>query len=79
MFKLVLGHFAPDVVLMNITFPSEVLTIAQCHARGFNIREHVSPNSSLKVFTLEVPFTDPAVLQSVRFNFSLGGRILMHI
>lgn len=57
---------------MNITFPSEVLTIAQCHARGFNIREHVSPNSSLKVFTLEVPFTDPAVLQSVRFNFSLG-------
>uniref|UniRef100_A0A3B4H7Y6 Uncharacterized LOC102206752 n=1 Tax=Pundamilia nyererei TaxID=303518 RepID=A0A3B4H7Y6_9CICH len=76
-FKLVLGHFAPDVVLMNITFPSEVLTIAQCHARGFNIREHVSPNSSLKVFTLEVPFTDPAVLQSVRFNFSLGGRILM--
>uniref|UniRef100_A0A3Q3C616 Uncharacterized LOC102292328 n=1 Tax=Haplochromis burtoni TaxID=8153 RepID=A0A3Q3C616_HAPBU len=71
-FKLVLGHFAPDVALMNITFPSEVLTIAQCHARGFNIREHVSPNSSLKVFTLEVPFTDPAVLQSVRFNFRMG-------
>ncbi|XP_005731240.1 uncharacterized protein LOC102206752 [Pundamilia nyererei] len=68
-FKLVLGHFAPDVVLMNITFPSEVLTIAQCHARGFNIREHVSPNSSLKVFTLEVPFTDPAVLQSRGMGF----------
>ncbi|XP_039874176.1 uncharacterized protein LOC120725377 isoform X2 [Simochromis diagramma] len=68
-FKLVLGHFAPDVALMNITFPSEVLTIAQCHARGFNIREHVSPNSSLKVFTLEVPFTDPAVLQSRGMGF----------
>uniref|UniRef100_A0A3Q4I1S0 ZP domain-containing protein n=1 Tax=Neolamprologus brichardi TaxID=32507 RepID=A0A3Q4I1S0_NEOBR len=68
-FKLVLGHFAPDVALMNISFPSEVLTIAQCHARGFNIREQLSPNSSLKVFTLEVPFKDPAVLQSVRFNF----------
>uniref|UniRef100_I3JFN5 Uncharacterized LOC100695742 n=1 Tax=Oreochromis niloticus TaxID=8128 RepID=I3JFN5_ORENI len=68
-FKVVLGHFAPDVALMNITFPSEVLTIAQCHARGFNVREQVSPNSSLKVFILEVPFTDPAVLQSRGMGF----------
>uniref|UniRef100_A0A3Q4N5S6 ZP domain-containing protein n=1 Tax=Neolamprologus brichardi TaxID=32507 RepID=A0A3Q4N5S6_NEOBR len=68
-FKLVLGHFAPDVALMNISFPSEVLTIAQCHARGFNIREQLSPNSSLKVFTLEVPFKDPAVLQSRGMGF----------
>uniref|UniRef100_A0A669B990 Uncharacterized LOC100695742 n=1 Tax=Oreochromis niloticus TaxID=8128 RepID=A0A669B990_ORENI len=74
-FKVVLGHFAPDVALMNITFPSEVLTIAQCHARGFNVREQVSPNSSLKVFILEVPFTDPAVLQSAITPTSIRTRI----
>ncbi|XP_041832760.1 uncharacterized protein LOC121634283 isoform X2 [Melanotaenia boesemani] len=61
MFKIVLGHFAPDVVLVNITFPSEVLSVADCNARGFNMLEHISPNGSMKVFSLQVPFTDPAV------------------
>ncbi|PWA27738.1 hypothetical protein CCH79_00000449 [Gambusia affinis] len=63
MFRMTLGHFAADVALMNITFPAEVLTMPDCSARGFNILEHMSPNTSLKVFTLQVPFADPAVLQ----------------
>uniref|UniRef100_A0A3Q2C8V5 Zona pellucida protein AX 2 n=1 Tax=Cyprinodon variegatus TaxID=28743 RepID=A0A3Q2C8V5_CYPVA len=62
-FKMVLGHFAVDVALINITFPAEVLSMADCSVRGFNILEHMSPNSSMKVFTLEVPFSDPAVLK----------------
>ncbi|XP_076613030.1 uncharacterized protein LOC143336650 [Chaetodon auriga] len=62
-FKVLLGPFASDVALMNITFPSEVLSVADCSVRGINVLEHMSPNSSSKVFTLEVPFTDPAVLQ----------------
>uniref|UniRef100_A0A3B5L2V1 ZP domain-containing protein n=1 Tax=Xiphophorus couchianus TaxID=32473 RepID=A0A3B5L2V1_9TELE len=63
MFRMTLGHFAADVALMNITFPAEVLSMPDCSARGFNILEHMSPNTSLKVFTLQVPFADPAVLQ----------------
>uniref|UniRef100_A0A3Q3B3F3 Uncharacterized LOC108233398 n=2 Tax=Kryptolebias marmoratus TaxID=37003 RepID=A0A3Q3B3F3_KRYMA len=66
LFKLILGQFASDVALINITFPSEVLSMADCSARGFNIMEHMSPNSSMKVFTLQVPFTDPAVLQQTK-------------
>ncbi|XP_071324078.1 uncharacterized protein [Trachinotus anak] len=62
-FKVLLGPFGLDVALMNITFPSEVLSVADCSARGFNVLEHMSPNSSSKVFTLEVPFADPVVLQ----------------
>ncbi|MEQ2244099.1 hypothetical protein ILYODFUR_013669 [Ilyodon furcidens] len=66
MFKMTLGHFAVDVVLINITFPAEVLSTSDCSVRGFNILEHMSPNSSMKFFTLQVPFTDPAVLQQTR-------------
>ncbi|XP_074471896.1 uncharacterized protein LOC141756224 [Sebastes fasciatus] len=62
-FKVLLGPFGSDVALMNITFPSEVLSVADCHVRGFNVLEHASPNGSSKVFTLEVPFTDRVVLQ----------------
>ncbi|XP_033504946.2 uncharacterized protein LOC117270995 [Epinephelus lanceolatus] len=62
-FKVLLGPFGTDVALMNITLPSEVLSMADCSVRGFNVLEHMSPNSSSKVFTLEVPFTDHAVLQ----------------
>ncbi|KAM9703793.1 uncharacterized protein ACNS7B_002373 [Menidia menidia] len=60
-FKLVLGHFALDVVLLNVTFPSEVLSMADCNARGFHIMEHMAANGSMKVFVLQVPFTDPVV------------------
>ncbi|KAM6992413.1 uncharacterized protein LKV04_008474 [Tautogolabrus adspersus] len=62
-FKVLLGPFGSDVALMNITFPSEVLSVADCHVRGINVLEHMSPNSSSKVFILEVPFTDRVVLQ----------------
>ncbi|XP_029966110.1 uncharacterized protein LOC115401880 [Salarias fasciatus] len=62
-FKLVLGHFAPDVALVNITFPTGVLSLEECIVRGFKVLEHLSPNGTFKAFTLEVPFTDPVVLQ----------------
>uniref|UniRef100_A0A8C9WZT7 Uncharacterized LOC116066419 n=1 Tax=Sander lucioperca TaxID=283035 RepID=A0A8C9WZT7_SANLU len=62
-FKVLLGPFISDVALMNITFPYEVLSVADSNVRGFNILQHKSRNSSSKVFTLEVPFTDPSVLQ----------------
>ncbi|XP_039981930.1 uncharacterized protein LOC120789331 [Xiphias gladius] len=63
-FKVLFGPFGSDVALMNVTFPSEVLSLADCSVRGFNVLEHVSPNSSSKIFTLEVPFMDPVVLKS---------------
>ncbi|KAI3363711.1 hypothetical protein L3Q82_001327 [Scortum barcoo] len=58
LFKVLVGPFGSDVALMNITFPSEVLSLADCNIRGFNVLEHMSLNSSSKVFTVEVPFTD---------------------
>ncbi|XP_036943052.1 uncharacterized protein LOC119012925 [Acanthopagrus latus] len=63
MFKVLLGPVGSDVALMNIAFPSEVLSVADCNVRGFNVLEHMSPSSSTKVFTLKVPFTDRVVLQ----------------
>ncbi|XP_067338951.1 uncharacterized protein [Channa argus] len=60
-FKMLLGPFGTDVALVNISFPSEVLSVADCNVRGFNVLEHMSPNSSTKVFTIEVPFMDPVV------------------
>ncbi|XP_076024138.1 uncharacterized protein LOC143014217 [Genypterus blacodes] len=60
-FKVLLGPLGSDVALMNISLPSEVLSVANCNVRGFNVQEHTSHNGS-KAFTLEVPFTDPAVL-----------------
>ncbi|XP_034554945.1 uncharacterized protein LOC117823812 [Notolabrus celidotus] len=63
-FKVLLGPFGPDVALMNISFPSEVLTVADCNLRGINIQEHTYPNSSSKVFSVEVPFMDRVVLKT---------------
>lgn len=71
-FKVLFGPFGHDVALVNITFPSEVLSVADCTVRGFNILEHMSPNSSSKVFTLEVPFTDRVVQQMVSFTLNSG-------
>uniref|UniRef100_A0A3B5KX62 ZP domain-containing protein n=1 Tax=Xiphophorus couchianus TaxID=32473 RepID=A0A3B5KX62_9TELE len=75
MFRMTLGHFAADVALMNITFPAEVLSMPDCSARGFNILEHMSPNTSLKVFTLQVPFADPTgegvTVYSLHLTFGL--------
>uniref|UniRef100_A0A673BQ92 ZP domain-containing protein n=1 Tax=Sphaeramia orbicularis TaxID=375764 RepID=A0A673BQ92_9TELE len=57
-FKVLLGPFGDDVALINITFPSGVLSAADCNVRGFNVQEHRSHNGSLKFLTLQVPFTD---------------------
>ncbi|KAG7508964.1 hypothetical protein JOB18_030126 [Solea senegalensis] len=62
-FKVMLGPFGSDVALMNVTVNTQVLTVEECLARGFNILEHISPNGSVKVFSLQVPFTDPVVQQ----------------
>lgn len=70
-FKALLGPFASDVMLVNITFSTEVLSVADCNIRGFNVQEHQSKNGS-KAFTLEVPFTDPVVLLTVCFTLGLG-------
>lgn len=64
-FKVLLGPFCADVALINITFSSEVLSSADCIARGLKIQEHMSPKSCSKVFTLEVPFADRNVQQMV--------------
>ncbi|KAM7395242.1 hypothetical protein PAMA_006823 [Pampus argenteus] len=63
LFKLLIGPLGSDVALMNITFPSEVLSVGDCNDRGFNVQEHRSHNGSFKVITLQVPFTDRVVLQ----------------
>ncbi|XP_056284521.1 uncharacterized protein LOC130202792 [Pseudoliparis swirei] len=62
-FKMTLGPFCSDVTLMNITFPSEVLSIADCSARGLKVLEHKSAKSCSKMFNLEVPFTYLGVVQ----------------
>uniref|UniRef100_A0A8C7HRL2 ZP domain-containing protein n=1 Tax=Oncorhynchus kisutch TaxID=8019 RepID=A0A8C7HRL2_ONCKI len=58
-FVLELGTFNLDVELLNITFPTMVLTVAECNARGFNVQEQRSPDNTLKTFRMEVPFSDP--------------------
>uniref|UniRef100_A0A8K9V2F9 ZP domain-containing protein n=1 Tax=Oncorhynchus mykiss TaxID=8022 RepID=A0A8K9V2F9_ONCMY len=65
-FVLELGTFNLDVELLNITFPTMVLTVAECNARGFNVREQRSPDNTLKTFRLEVPFSDPVVFKERR-------------
>uniref|UniRef100_A0A8C8IHU9 ZP domain-containing protein n=1 Tax=Oncorhynchus tshawytscha TaxID=74940 RepID=A0A8C8IHU9_ONCTS len=64
-FVLELGTFNLDVELLNITFPTMVLTVAECNARGFNVQEQRSPDNTLKTFRMEVPFSDPVVFKEV--------------
>lgn len=63
-FDILLGTFLHDVELMNITFTTRVLTVAECNARGFDVQEHHFANSS-KTFSLRVPFSDELVLKQV--------------
>uniref|UniRef100_A0A673BMT3 ZP domain-containing protein n=1 Tax=Sphaeramia orbicularis TaxID=375764 RepID=A0A673BMT3_9TELE len=70
-FKVLLGPFGDDVALINITFPSGVLSAADCNVRGFNVQEHRSHNGSLKFLTLQVPFTDRLVLGNGYTVYSL--------
>lgn len=68
---MTIGPFASDVTLVNITFPSEVLSVGDCIVRGFKVQEHKSHNSSFKVITLQVPFTDRVVLQMVSSTWEM--------
>lgn len=64
-FRITLGSFLPDVVLLNITLSTGVeLSVEEANKRGFNVQEHSFPNGS-KAFSVEVPFSDPAVLKTV--------------
>uniref|UniRef100_A0A8C6UJZ7 ZP domain-containing protein n=1 Tax=Neogobius melanostomus TaxID=47308 RepID=A0A8C6UJZ7_9GOBI len=63
-FKVKIGPFAPDVVLLNISCASETLTVRKALSRGFRVREGVDPESKMKSFTIFVPRTDPAVQQT---------------
>ena len=72
---MLLGHFGSDVFLANITFPGEVMSVADCNVRGFNVLEHLSPNGTSKFFTLEVPFTDHVVLKMVSLALNLGAEM----
>ncbi|XP_034086546.1 uncharacterized protein LOC117555699 [Gymnodraco acuticeps] len=63
MFKVLIGLVGFDVMLKNISSPSEVLSLADCIARGFKVFDQMSPNGCSKVYTVEVPFTDRVVGQ----------------
>lgn len=63
-FNILLGAFLNDVVLKNITVSTGVLTIDECKAAGFIVREHGYPNGT-KGFSIEVPFDDDVVLKHV--------------
>uniref|UniRef100_A0A667XZ09 Zona pellucida protein AX 1 n=1 Tax=Myripristis murdjan TaxID=586833 RepID=A0A667XZ09_9TELE len=61
-FKAQLGPLLHDMELLNITFPTGVLTVEECNARGFTIQEHSFSNGT-KSFSLQVPFSDDVVLK----------------
>ncbi|KAI9543991.1 hypothetical protein NQZ68_005040 [Dissostichus eleginoides] len=63
MFKALIGPVGFDVMLKNISSPSEVLSLADCIARGFKVFDQMSPNGCSKVYIVEVPFTDRVVGQ----------------
>ncbi|KAI1897329.1 hypothetical protein AGOR_G00082200 [Albula goreensis] len=59
-FDFFVGSFLYDVVLVNITFETGVLSVAEANDRGFNVQRHLSVNGSVG-FSLQVPFSDPVV------------------
>ncbi|XP_016086354.1 zona pellucida protein AX 1 [Sinocyclocheilus grahami] len=63
-FDVLLGPFLYDVELVNITFSTGVLTVAEANARGINMQEQRFENGS-KAFRLQVPFTDSFVRTQV--------------
>ncbi|XP_057679147.1 uncharacterized protein LOC130907748 isoform X1 [Corythoichthys intestinalis] len=70
-FKIAIGPFASDVVLLNITFIDGVVSVDDCNERGFNVQERYSQSSGLKYISLKVPFTDRAVQQTKGPAFTL--------
>jgi len=71
MFDVLLGPFLYDVELVNLTFPTGVLTLAEANLRGFNIQEQRFQNGS-KAFRLQVPFSDSFVGKTVSVYNSVG-------
>ncbi|KAM4600974.1 zona pellucida protein AX 1 [Polymixia lowei] len=61
-FNVQLGTFFHDVELVNITFATGVLSIAECNAGGIIVLEHKFSNGS-KTFSLQVPFSNDVVLK----------------
>ncbi|XP_077409480.1 uncharacterized protein LOC144039721 isoform X2 [Vanacampus margaritifer] len=60
-FKMVIGPFASDVSLLNITFANEIVSVHGCNERGFNVQERLSQSGGLKFISLQVPFADGVV------------------
>jgi len=63
-FEALLGYFLPDVVLLNITFGSELLAVSEAIAKGIGLEEQIFPNGS-KAIALQVPFSPPYVEEKV--------------
>lgn len=61
--RLSIGPFAPDVMLFNISWSSETLTLGKALSRGFKVQEQLDQDSIWKSFTVSVPLTDQAVQQ----------------
>uniref|UniRef100_A0A3B5L495 ZP domain-containing protein n=1 Tax=Xiphophorus couchianus TaxID=32473 RepID=A0A3B5L495_9TELE len=77
MFRMTLGHFAADVALMNITFPAEVLSMPDCSARGFNILEHMSPNTKMSCLReSQILVFPPSVSGGYNFQTMVGKRYM---
>lgn len=64
MFNITVGSFLPDVVLINFTLPTGVMSVEEAEGKGFNVQEHLFINGS-KAFSIGVPFSDPAVVRTV--------------
>lgn len=56
------------MLLLNLSFPTEVLSVPKCISRGFQVVEDTSVNRS-KYFHIQIPFKDPVVQQMVLFFF----------
>ncbi|XP_043076436.1 zona pellucida protein AX 1 [Puntigrus tetrazona] len=56
LFDVFLGPFLYDIELVNLTFSTGVLTVAEASASGINIQEQTFQNGS-KAFRLQVPFS----------------------
>ncbi|XP_016151256.1 uncharacterized protein [Sinocyclocheilus grahami] len=63
MFHVLLGPFLYDTELVNITFSTGVLTVAEANAKGINIQEQRFQNGS-KAFRLQVAFSDTVVVRT---------------
>ncbi|KAB5540071.1 hypothetical protein PHYPO_G00097150 [Pangasianodon hypophthalmus] len=66
-FKIMLGSFLPDVELLNVTLSTGVMSVEEANGKGFNVQEHLFTNGS-KAFSIEIPFSDPAVLRRTNVN-----------